>query len=537
MPRTPRVTTMFAVLLLVSAQSPARAQEGLPSYQVRFLGPGSPVAINGPGTVVGARLVDGNYQPLVSVAGARWSPLPVPAGAQSVFPTDVNDHGVIVGVAYTAWNPEAVRWVPSSAGYRVEVLPRLPGDGSSYATAVNNAGQVVGARRALGYVPAATSGWLYSDDLGVVDLQAVYGWWTYPTDINDGGVLLSGTERLTLATGVIDAVGTAPANYNPVNGVAINNDGVVAGTASLRSSSLNIVSAFRYQDATGWSFIAGSSRYTVVTSLNNRGDIGYGELGAGLYLDGLGAYPLWRLLDPAATQAGWAITGSGAKVNDLRVVATTAANSVTGESGGVLLTPSGTVQPPAAPALSAVAHPSTPAAPWDGIALTWTASQGASSYVVERRGPADAGFVPITPGSGTIQLKYDDIAVQPRALYTYRVFALGVAGSSAPSNEVEVAAPGGDAIAPVVTIVTPAANARVSGVVRVAARATDNVGVVRMQIRTPGGTLLKAVDAAEISYDWNTSRLRKGSTQSLVVVAYDAAGNAGSATLTVRIAR
>lgn len=530
--------SVLAVLPLTAlAPSFTHAQSAAPTYALQFLGPGSPVAISNTGVVVGARVVGSTYLPLVSISGGTWTALPTPAGAESVFPTDVNDSGVIVGVSYTAWNAVAVRWQPTGTGYAVEILPRLPGDASSYATAINNQGQIVGARRALGYVPAATSGWLYHDSGVMVDLLATYGWAVWPSDINDAGQLIGGIERLDLSTGVLDIIGNGPSNYNLVGGVAINHAGQVAGTAALRSTSLNIVSAFRYDGPAGWRFLAGSSRYTTVSSINGRGDVGYGELGAGVYFDGLGTYALWSLLESSATSAGWSITGSGVEINDDRVIATVARNAVTGEAGGVLLTPVGTLQAPAPPVLAGVAHPSTPDAPWNAIALTWTASAGASSYVLERRGASDAGFVALTPGSGTIQLKYDDTTVQPEARYTYRVFALGPGGRSLSSNEVSVVAPGGDAVAPVVTIVTPAPNSRVSGVVRVRATSTDAVGVVRMDIRTTSGTVLGTVNGAELIHDWNTRGLRKGSTQSLVVRAYDAAGNIGSATVVVRIAR
>lgn len=525
-----------AVLLAAVSSSAVVAQSQAPTYALQFLGPGSPSAINNTGTVVGARIINTQfYQPLVSVGGAPWTPLPVPAGADSVFPTDVNDAGVIVGVAYTAWNAEAVRWRASGGGYLVEKLPKLPGDTSSYATAINNLGQIVGARRALGYVPAATSGWLYSDAGGVLDLAATYGWWVWPSDINDAGQLIGGVERLDLNTGVLDVIGAGPANYNAVSGVAINTAGQVAGSASLRSSSLNIVSAFRFTPGAGWLFLAGSSRYTVVSSINMRGDVGYGEQGAGVYFDGIGTFAVWRLLGADVTSAGWTVTGSGVEINDDRQIATIGRNATTGESGGVLLTPAGTLQPPAPPVLTGAAHPATPEAPWNAISLTWTASSGATSYQVERRGPGDTDFVTLT--SSTIQLKYDDTAVQPQSPYTYRVFALGPGGRSVPSNEVSVVAPGGDAVAPVVTIVAPAFNARVSGIVRVLATATDNLAVVRMDIRTSRGVVLKTTDGASLTYDWNTAGLRRGSTQSLVVRAYDAAGNIGSANVVVRIAR
>ena len=50
---------------------------------------------------------------------------------------------------------------------------------------------------------------------------------------------------------------------------------------------------------------------------------------------------------------------------------------------------------------------------------------------------------------------------------------------------------------------------------------------------TPAGTL----DGAWLTYDWNTTGLKRGSTLSLVVRAYDAAGNTGLATVVVRIGR
>jgi hypothetical protein len=45
------------------------------------------------------------------------------------------------------------------------------GADSAIPTDVNDAGVIVGARRALGYTPTG-SGWLYSEALGVVDLMA-----------------------------------------------------------------------------------------------------------------------------------------------------------------------------------------------------------------------------------------------------------------------------------------------------------------------------------------------------------------------------
>jgi hypothetical protein len=90
-----------------------------------------------------------------------------------------------------------------------------------------------------------------------------------------------------------------------------------------------------------------------------------------------------------------------------------------------------------------------------------------------------------------------------------------------------------DTTAPKVTIMEPANSATVSGSVAVRASAQDNVGVVGMELRDSTGTLLASANAGTISYVWNTSGLSK--RQTLTVRASDAAGNVGTAKVTVRI--
>jgi hypothetical protein len=336
-----------------------------------------------------------------------------------------------------------VRWTNPGGGYVVEVLPRLPGDTSSYATGINNLGQIVGARNALGYVPTG-SGWLYSDAGGLVDIYARYGWVVAPIAINDNGQLIGGAERLDLDTGVVEWVGTGPSNYNAVSGAAINNVGMIVGAASLRSTSLNIVSVFRYDDAAGWRFIAGSSKYTVASSINARGDVGYGELGAGLYLDGLGTFAVNDLLASATVEAGWAVTGNGGKVNDQRAYATVARNSITGESGGVLLTPVGTQEAPTAPTnLVGVAHTSTPTEPFDAINLTWQNTSPLTRGYELQRATAGSGswssLALVPPGTAT---NHTDTTIGLGITYDYRVRATGIGGASPWSAVATVTAPG-----------------------------------------------------------------------------------------------
>lgn len=329
-----------ALALVFTAVSGAHGAELPPTFHLHFLGDGSPSAINETGLVVGARLAGSTYAPLVSENGGAWKPLPFPPGSTNAFPTDVNEAGVVIGVAFDAsFVGTAVRWMRSGTDWTVEVLPRLAGDFSSYASAINDRGEIVGARGTLGYVPALRPGWLYSDASGLVDLAAAHGWSVAPVDINNAGVLIGGVERLDLATGRLETVPPGPANYQAVAPAAINDAGMMAGTAPLRSTSLNIVSVFLLDDPTTWTFLAGSSRYTLFSSLNGRGDVGYGEQGAGLYLHGLGTYALSSLLGAEDRAAGWILTGSGAKINDQRTIATLGRNTQSSQSGGVLLVP------------------------------------------------------------------------------------------------------------------------------------------------------------------------------------------------------
>lgn len=538
------VITAFTTFLILAAINPVYGVVAPPVYRLQFLGTGSPSAINNNGVVVGTRINGTNYTPLVSENGAAWTILPVPAGATSVFPTDVNDSGVIVGVSYTQWNPVAVRWTKNKSGnYTVEILPRLAGQTTSYATGINNLGQIVGARSSLGYVPTGT-GWLYSDALGAVDLVS-YGFWVYPVAINNNGLIIGGQERLNFSTGQVDVIGAGPSNYNPISGVAINNSGMIAGAASLRSTSLNIVSVFRYEGATGWHFIAGSSRYTTATSINNLGDIGYGELGAGLYLEGLGTFALGNLLDPLDTQQGWTISGNGAHINDLRAVATVGRNTLTGETGGVLLTVNGNLPPPNAPSnLQGVSHPATRMEPYNSINLTWqNTSNLTQGYELQRREANSTEWLPLslTP-PGTIT-NHTDTTVGVNITYEYRVRAVGIGSASDWSNSVTITSPATplDTTPPTVTISNPTDGANVSGIVPVSAQATDNVALEYFELSfwnqyTGQEVVLGSVsNAGLLSVNWDTRNLTPA-TYRLRAYAYDTLGNWTNRDISVNVA-
>jgi hypothetical protein len=89
----------------------------------------------------------------------------------------------------------------------------------------------------------------------------------------------------------------------------------------------------------------------------------------------------------------------------------------------------------------------------------------------------------------------------------------------------------GDNQPPTVTIAAPAPGSALTGVIRVQANATDNVGVTKVEFYVDNG--LRTVDtAAPYQWDFDTSTASNGS-HTLTVLAYDLAGNIGRASETI----
>ena len=88
------------------------------------------------------------------------------------------------------------------------------------------------------------------------------------------------------------------------------------------------------------------------------------------------------------------------------------------------------------------------------------------------------------------------------------------------------ASAGGDTTAPQTAVTSPAAGASVSGTVSVAASATDDVGVARVELYVDGA-LIGSDTASPWSWSWDSTSAANGS-HSLTTRAYDAAGNVGT---------
>ncbi|QWV91833.1 fibronectin type III domain-containing protein [Geomonas oryzisoli] len=116
--------------------------------------------------------------------------------------------------------------------------------------------------------------------------------------------------------------------------------------------------------------------------------------------------------------------------------------------------------------------------------------------------------------------------------YTLTAKAYDAAGNVGSAEEVVFVA--GDTAVPTVTIMAPGNNKQVSGTVAVTASATDNVGVTGFALYD-NSSLIYAANQGTLNYNWNTANAGNGS-HTLVAIASDAAGNAGSASVTVTVA-
>src|SRR5208282_6188390 len=76
----------------------------------------------------------------------------------------------------------------------------------------------------------------------------------------------------------------------------------------------------------------------------------------------------------------------------------------------------------------------------DDVTLSWVGDpeNPATSFTIEREGPADTSYVTIGQVAGSIAT-YDDPTVQPNTTYSYVVTATDSFGTSEPSAPIQVA--------------------------------------------------------------------------------------------------
>jgi len=167
---------------------------------------------------------------------------------------------------------------------------------------------------------------------------------------------------------------------------------------------------------------------------------------------------------------------------------------------------------------------------------------GVSYLSIDNSGSTNDKFISYDD-EATIQKKFD--YVRSKGIGGAIIWELGGAyRTNQPSGQrdnllqaVKVALNGGgssDVTPPTVSITSPLGGISITGIVVVAATASDNVGVAGVQFKVDGANLGAEVTVAPFSVSLNTAILSAG-THTISAVARDAAGNTSTASVTVTV--
>ncbi len=177
--------------------------------------------------------------------------------------------------------------------------------------------------------------------------------------------------------------------------------------------------------------------------------------------------------------------------------------------------PEGDVTPPV---ISGVTASAITAA---GATISWTTNEASDSQV-EYGTTAAYGMSTALDPSLTAAHSVTLSGLAGATVYHFRVRSRDAAANLAASADYTLTT--ADGTAPSVAITAPIAGAPVSGTVKVAATAADNVGVASVQFKLDGANLGAKDTTAPYSTSWNTTTALNGS-HTLTAVARDAAGN------------
>lgn len=341
-----RSSSAIAAALATIAATPMLASEAAqaapPRFTAEFIAGGlNPAAINASGTIVGS-----NHSPMRGWVAAGGSPaalLPLPAGAASSWALDINDEGVVVGVASAFSSPEfagrAVAWVPDrKGGYTVHELGTLPGNTIGQATALNNLGDIVG------YSSNGTYRTATLFRIGGAPVNLGTAGLFDPQDVNDRREVVDRSftcRKLDLDTMSLEDLGTPGAGYLASTAAAINEHGQVAGLViRATSTSCDREAAVHAEDG-GWQVLSTCGPSNGAQDINDLGDLVMTvQISSYLRIAGEGTFEIETLID-APVGEWYAFTLSSLSINDRRQIAMSASNPTLGLAGCVRLTPTG----------------------------------------------------------------------------------------------------------------------------------------------------------------------------------------------------
>jgi hypothetical protein len=329
--------TFFGAIIAL-ATVPTGAEP--PVYTPEFLGPGNgAAAINDSGVVVGDIILS-TTRAWVASSGAELTLLPLPEGFISARASDINEAGVIVGVVSEFSDPyyvraEAASWTPDGqGGYAVHRLGKLPGHVSSWATALNDVGDIVGySSNGTFRYPVLFTG------TGVADLTftGIFD----PQDVNDRRFVVDSSftvKRLDLNTMEVEDLGVPSGAYIATGAAAINEENQVAGVAILATSTNCDREAARYTDGIGWEILSGCGSSNHASDMNDVGDVVMRlNVAPWVRIEGEGTFVLEDLIENDVGH--WYVINAGPSMNNAGQLVVWAHNPTTGEAGTLLLTP------------------------------------------------------------------------------------------------------------------------------------------------------------------------------------------------------
>jgi hypothetical protein len=168
-----------------------------------------------------------------------------------------------------------------------------------------------------------------------------------------------------------------------------------------------------------------------------------------------------------------------------------------------------------------------------GAAINWTTDEPSDSQV-ENGTSAAYGSLTTLSGARVTSHAATLTGLAADTLYHFRVRSRDLAGNLALSGDFTLTTLA-DLTPPAVSITAPTMGATATGMVTVAASASDNVAVAGVQFKLDGANLGAEDAASPYSVSWNTLGVASGS-HTLTAVARDAAGNVTtSAVVTVTV--
>ncbi len=167
----------------------------------------------------------------------------------------------------------------------------------------------------------------------------------------------------------------------------------------------------------------------------------------------------------------------------------------------------------------------------NGTTLNLSPALGYNSPFI--RSAWNSGLICIKKGSDTLALDFRSSTNPSKTTSAYAACSYP-AGVGADQPIIFPVPVGVDGASPTVSFSAPAPNATVSGLVTLAATASDNVAVTAVEFKN-GSVTMGTDTSLPYSYPWNTTLVPNGA-RTLNVVARDAAGNRATSTRTVTVA-